>query len=72
MWIQAVLEPARVVAKIERVLASGGWIYSETQFPQHIHEGAWDITRLTECGHRWLFRRFDRVDSEVAAGPATA
>ena len=72
-WVQAVLEhvldPARVVAEIHRVLRPGGLVYAETPFLQAVHEGPWDFTRFTESGHRWLFRAFDRLDSGVVAGP---
>jgi SAM-dependent methyltransferase len=75
VWIQAVLEhvlePARVVAEIERVLSPGGYVYAETPFLQHVHEGPWDFTRFTESGHRWLFRGFERLGSGPVAGPAT-
>ena len=72
-WVQAVLEhvldPARVVAEIHRVLRPGGLVYAETPFLQAVHEGPWDFTRFTESGHRWLFRAFERLDSGVVAGP---
>ena len=75
VWVQAVLEhvldPAQVVSEIRRVLPSGGLVYAETPFLQHVHEGPWDFTRFTESGHRWLFRSFERLDSGVVAGPAT-
>ena len=73
VWVQAVLEhvldPWQVVAGIERVLAPDGLVYAETPFLQHVHEGPYDFTRFTESGHRWLFRRFERLDSGVVAGP---
>jgi SAM-dependent methyltransferase len=73
VWIQAVLEhvldPWRVVAEIERVLKSDGLVYAETPFMQQVHEGPFDFTRFTESGQRWLFRRFERIDSGVVAGP---
>jgi SAM-dependent methyltransferase len=76
VWIQAVLEhvldPGHVVAEIERVLRPGGRVYAETPFMQQVHEGAFDFTRFTESGHRWLFRRFERLDSGFVAGPGTA
>jgi len=72
VWIQAVLEhvldPQKVVSEIERVLAPGGVVYAETPFLQHVHEGAYDFSRFTHSGHRWLFRGF----SEVASGPVGA
>ena len=72
VWVQAVLEhvldPRQVVAEIERVLRPEGLVYAETPFLQQVHEGPFDFTRFTESGHRWLFRRFDRMDSGVVAG----
>jgi SAM-dependent methyltransferase len=75
VWIQAVLEhvlmPEQVVAEIYRVLKPGGLVYAETPFMQQVHEGAYDFTRFTESGHRWLFRRFEKLDSGVVHGPGT-
>lgn len=75
VWIQAVLEhviePAKVVEEIHRVLVPNGLVYAETPFMQQVHEGAWDFTRFSLSGHRWLFRQFSEVSSGVVAGPAT-
>lgn len=75
VWVQAVLEhvldPGRVVRELERVLTDQGLVYAETPFLQQVHEGPFDFTRFTESGHRWLFRRFRRLDSGVVAGPGT-
>lgn len=72
VWVQAVLEhvldPRQVVGEIERVLTDDGLVYAETPFLQQVHEGPYDFTRFTESGHRWLFRRFERLDSGVVAG----
>ena len=74
VWIQAVLEhvvaPERVVAEIARVLVDGGIVYAETPFLQPVHERAYDFTRFTRSGHRWLFRRFTEVASGTIGGPA--
>ncbi|MEN6556662.1 MAG: class I SAM-dependent methyltransferase [Thermoguttaceae bacterium] len=76
VWIQAVLEhvlePERVVAEIHRVLRPGGIVYAEIPFLQAVHEGAYDFTRWTDTGVRWLFRGFERIDSGVALGPGSA
>ncbi len=75
VWIQAVLEhvldPWQVVAEIHRVLAPTGIVYAETPFLQHVHEGAYDFTRFTESGHRWLFRQFEEIASGTVLGPGT-
>ena len=67
--LEHVLDPARVVAEIHRVLRPDGLVYAETPFLQQVHEGAYDFTRFTESGHRWLFREFSRTDSGVVGGP---
>ena len=68
--VQAVLEhvvdPAGVVAEIERVLKSDGVVYAETPFMQQVHGGAYDFTRFTELGHRWLWRRFATIERGTA------
>ncbi len=73
--IQAVLEhvisPGDAVGEIRRVLRDQGVVYAETPFLQHVHEGAYDFTRFTESGHRYLFRDFGEVDSGVVSGPGT-
>lgn len=74
VWVQAVLEhvliPEKVVAEIHRVLKPDGLVYAETPFIQQVHEAAYDFTRFTESGHRWLFRRFELIDSGACVGPA--
>jgi SAM-dependent methyltransferase len=75
VWIQAVLEhvlePHVVVDEIWRVLKSKGVVYAETPFMQMVHEGAYDISRFSELGHRYLFRRFELLASGCVAGPST-
>ena len=75
VWVQAVLEhvlePARVVSEITRVLKTGGLVYAETPFMQHVHEGPFDFTRFTHSGQRWLFRDFEEVESGCVAGAGT-
>jgi SAM-dependent methyltransferase len=69
VWVQAVLEhvlePATIVEEIHRVLRREGLVYAETPFMQQVHERAYDFSRFTQSGHRWLFKRF----SEISAGP---
>jgi SAM-dependent methyltransferase len=67
--LEHVLEPDRVVAEIWRVLREDGLVYAETPFLQHVHEGAYDFTRFTESGHRYLFRRFSVLRSGPVGGP---
>lgn len=75
VWIEAVLEhvlsPHEVADEIWRVLKPGGLVYAGTPFLQPVHEQAYDFTRFTENGHRWLFRKFACIDSGVTAGPGT-
>jgi SAM-dependent methyltransferase len=67
--LEHVVEPVRVVSEIERVLKPNGLIYAETPFMQQVHEGAYDFTRFTELGHRWLWRRFDAIGRGPLGGP---
>lgn len=69
--LEHVLEPERVVDEIWRVLQPGGVVYAETPFLQHVHEGAYDFTRFTESGHRYLFRKFALIRSGVSGGAGT-
>ena len=75
VWIQAVLEhvlePHVVVDQIYRVLTADGVVYAETPFMQQVHEGAYDFTRFTLSGHRWLFRNFSQIDAGVISGAGT-
>jgi SAM-dependent methyltransferase len=76
VWIQAVLEhvlsPGDVVAEIHRVLKPQGLVFADTPFMQPVHEGAYDFTRFTLSGHRWLFRDFSAIDCGVTGGAGTA
>jgi SAM-dependent methyltransferase len=69
--LEHVLEPNVVVAEMYRVLKDNGIVYAETPFLQHVHEGAFDFTRYTESGHRYLFRNFELIKSGVVAGAGT-
>ena len=70
--IQAVLEhvinPARVVDEIYRILSNNGIVYAETPFMQCVHEGPYDFTRFSHSGHRWLFRKFQEISSGAHHG----
>lgn len=70
--LEHVLEPTVVAGEIHRVLRTGGIVYADTPFLQQVHEGAYDFTRFTDSGHRFLFRRFERIDSGSVAGAGTA
>lgn len=73
VWIQAVLEhvvePNKVVTEIYRVLRTGGIVYAETPFMQQVHEGAYDFTRFTVLGHRYLFKEFEMIRIGGNKGP---
>lgn len=70
--LEHVLDPKVVVAEIVRVLRRGGVVYAETPFMQQVHEGAYDFTRFTCSGHRWLFRDFSELSAGVALGAGSA
>ncbi|MEM6105827.1 methyltransferase domain-containing protein [Mycobacterium sp. 050272] len=70
--LQYVLEPTVVAKEIHRVLHSRGIVYADSPFIQQVSEGPYDLTRFTDSGHRYLFRRFERIDSGCVAGPGTA
>jgi len=67
--LEHVLDPALVVAEMYRVLKPGGIVYAETSFMEQVHEAAFDFTRFTHSGHRWLFRNFDEIKSGASNGP---
>ena len=73
VWIQAVLEhvvePIKVVDEIYRVMKLGGIVYAETPFMQQVHEGAYDFTRFTVLGHRYLFKKFELIKLGGNQGP---
>lgn len=73
--VQAVLEhvlnPQKCVEEIHRILKPNGFVYSETPFMQQVHGGAYDFTRFTKSGHRWLFKEFTEIYSGMVAGPAS-
>ena len=66
--LEHVLEPQKVVSEIFRVLKPKGLVYAETPFLQQVHEGAYDYTRFTESGHRYLFRQFTSISSGCTSG----
>lgn len=70
--LEHVLDPARCVAEMHRVLKPGGLVYAETPFMQQVHMGPFDFTRFTHLGHRRLFRHYAEIESGVACGPGMA
>ena len=66
--LEHVLEPAVVVSECHRVLKTEGYIYAETPFLQHVHEGAYDFTRYTTLGHRIMFKDFTELSSGYIGG----
>jgi SAM-dependent methyltransferase len=69
--LEHVLDPPQVVHEIHRVLRESGIVYAETPFLQQVHAGAYDFTRYTSSGHRYLFRRFEEIAAGPVAGPGT-
>lgn len=69
--LEHVLEPQRVADEIWRALRPDGLVYAETPFLQQVHEGAYDFTRFTESGHRYLFKRFEVIASGSSGGPGS-
>lgn len=69
--LEHVLDPPTVVSEIHRVLKDGGLVYAETPFLQQVHAGAYDFSRYTASGHRYLFRQFEELAAGAVAGPGT-
>jgi SAM-dependent methyltransferase len=69
--LQHVVDPVRCVEEAWRVLKTDGLIYVQTPFMQPVHAKL-DFSRFTHLGLRWLFRRFEELDSGVMHGPGTA
>jgi SAM-dependent methyltransferase len=69
--LEHVLDPHQVVSEIHRVLRDRGIVYAETPFLQQVHAGAYDFTRYTSSGHRYLFRSFEEIGAGPVAGPGT-
>jgi hypothetical protein len=66
--LEHVLDPDAVVSECYRVLKKEGYIYAETPFLQHVHEGAYDFTRYTTLGHRIMFKDFTELSSGYIGG----
>ena len=39
---------------------------------QQVHEQAYDFSRFTQSGHRWLFRRFSEISAGAVGGAGVA
>ena len=70
--LEHVLDPARCVNEIHRVLKPQGLVYADTPFICQVHGRQYDFTRYTRLGHRRLFRRFRELSSGVSSGPGMA
>lgn len=69
--LEHVVDPARCVGEIHRVLTQEGLIYAETPFMQQVHMGRYDFMRFSPLAHRLLFAQFDEVRAGLVGGPAT-
>jgi len=70
--LEHVLDPHQVVGEIHRVLKPTGQVYAETPFMQQVHKAAFDFTRFSDSGHRYLFKQFNLIGSGAVAGAGTA
>jgi SAM-dependent methyltransferase len=70
--LEHVVDPARCVEEIHRVLKHDALVYAQTPFMQQVHGGAYDFTRFTLLGHRRLFRKFAEIESGAGNGPGAA
>ncbi|NOU05689.1 MAG: class I SAM-dependent methyltransferase [Hyphomicrobiaceae bacterium] len=70
--LEHVLDPETVIAEFHRVLKPGGVVAADTPFMQQVHMRAYDFTRFTDLGYRWLFRRFEEAERGVSVGPGSA
>lgn len=66
--LEHVLDPEKVIGEVYRVLKNNGYVYAETAFLQHVHEQAYDFTRYTQLGHRYLFKNFKKIKSGSIGG----
>lgn len=66
--LEHVLSPSKVVNEIYRVLNAHGYVYATVPFLQCVHEGAYDFSRFSLVGQRWLFRYFDEIKSDYLIG----
>lgn len=76
VFLDAILEhvpnPQEVVEEAWRVLKPDGILYSDTPFILQVHGGPFDYMRFGHQAQRWMFRRFDEIESGVSSGPGVA
>jgi uncharacterized protein YbaR (Trm112 family) len=70
--IHCLIDPAKVVREIRRVLKPDGLVYAEAPFLQQVINSPYDFQRFTKIGLRKLFREFAEVESGIVSGPGTA
>jgi SAM-dependent methyltransferase len=66
--LEHVLDPHVAISEIYRVTKPGGICYIEVPFLQSVHEGAYDFSRFTLNGLRWLTRDFKVIEDGIIAG----
>jgi SAM-dependent methyltransferase len=59
----------KTLAEVRRILATGGWIYTEAPFLQSYHAHPSDYRRFTLTGLEHLFEDYHKESSGVCIGP---
>ena len=68
--IEHVKDPVRVVAEADRILRPGGLVVAVVPFFEPYHRNPTDHSRFCRDGVERLFDAFEKVELEVATGPA--
>ncbi|HKX78268.1 MAG TPA: class I SAM-dependent methyltransferase [Novosphingobium sp.] len=75
VWVQAVLEhtvdPQAIAKEMTRVLKPGGLLFANVAFTWPVCEEAYDFTRFSASGLRWLFRDCEVISMGASSGPGT-
>ncbi|NTS63663.1 class I SAM-dependent methyltransferase [Sphingomonas sp. HHU CXW] len=75
VWVQGVLEVTidapKVAAEMQRVLKPNGLLFANVSFMWPVCEGAYDFSRYTASGLRWLFRQCAPLSLGFSNGPGT-